>query len=451
MGLDDFEWNWDAPGFDTEPAEFSLWGGLPQQDDAWPEASVDFGGFSFTNDFEAGGDFNLDDAAWFHGLGEAGVEPSWAPVFRDPILVLSEAGSGFEVVIQDGDTIDALANSLGMRTEDLLEANADVDPTRLQIGQRVTVPGRVSQEANTDSAQRTVPASRQPALPTTELYRALGDGNLTANEIGSIRLTEEEAIAILGQQDAWEIASGPDAAVKNERRAKYVLLFGNDAWRKNIDMTYEFVKGLNPAHFLTETGIAAATGTEPVKGTRVNQGEKALQLTSYLTMMGMGAMGQRWLGRFTPRGSAPLQTERVAPSNSSASRPNYDVERWGRYGNPAVRHRAEKVSQGSVKKDANTVAEPWVNMPADVQAIRAGRAVRVGDQFLVNGRIYGVHNSSFFPVSGLGLHPLTRAEYGALGVYNKFGNTAWANKILDLRKVGQAERQKALHVWERPQ
>ncbi len=141
LGLDDFEWNWDAPGFDTEPAEFSLWGGLPQQDDAWPEASVDFGGFSFTNDFEAGGDFNLDDAAWFHGLGEAGVESSWAPVFRDPALEPNPDAPGFQLTIEQGDSLSALAQSLGVTVDDLLAVNPDITrESVLQIGQTLAVP-----------------------------------------------------------------------------------------------------------------------------------------------------------------------------------------------------------------------------------------------------------------------------------------------------------------------
>ena len=144
LGLDDFEWNWDAPGFDTEPAEFSLWGGLPRQDDAWFETNFDFGfgfDFDFRNDLEAGGDFNLDDAAWFHGLGEAGVESSWTPVFRGPVLEPNPSAPGFQLTIEQGDSLSALAQSLGVTVDDLLAVNPDITrESVLQIGQTLAVP-----------------------------------------------------------------------------------------------------------------------------------------------------------------------------------------------------------------------------------------------------------------------------------------------------------------------
>ncbi len=76
LGLDNLDWNWNAPGFDTEPAEFSLWGGLPRQEDAWLDTNFDLGfnfdvEHDFTSDLDAGRDFSLDDLAWFHGTANA--------------------------------------------------------------------------------------------------------------------------------------------------------------------------------------------------------------------------------------------------------------------------------------------------------------------------------------------------------------------------------------------
>lgn len=88
-------------------------------------------------------------------------------------------------------------------------------------------------------------------------------------------------------------------------------------------------------------------------------------------------------------------------------------------------------------------------MPGDVAAINRGEAIRRGEQYLVNGRRYVMEATGrLYPVDGVGLRPLSRAAYKALGVYNTFGMSARAEGILDAMKVGENERIPARAAWQ---
>lgn len=54
-----------------------------------------------------------------------------------------ETGGEAQVyVIRSGDTLSAVARNYGISLEELLNANADVDPRRLQVGQEIRIPAR---------------------------------------------------------------------------------------------------------------------------------------------------------------------------------------------------------------------------------------------------------------------------------------------------------------------
>lgn len=115
---------------------------------------------------------------------------------------------------------------------------------------------------------------------------------------------------------------------------------------------------------------------------------------------------------------------------------------------PNTRHYADKVTQGSLAKDKNTVVDrSVVDLNADVTAIRAGQAQKVGDNFIINDRVYGAHDGTLYPISGPGLYLLDRGGYKALGVLNKFGNSPRADEILRSMKIDDQARAEALKVW----
>ena len=110
------------------------------------------------------------------------------------------------------------------------------------------------------------------------------------------------------------------------------------------------------------------------------------------------------------------------------------------------RHSIRNVKQGGVKKNRNTVAEPHVDMNADVAAINRGEGVRDGNLFTVNGRTYELFDDHLVPHSGPGFHTLNRGEFDALGVFNKLGDTPGAREIA-VKVAGEAGANKALEVW----
>jgi hypothetical protein len=117
---------------------------------------------------------------------------------------------------------------------------------------------------------------------------------------------------------------------------------------------------------------------------------------------------------------------------------------------PDKRHFIPRVRQKSITKRINTVIEPWVDVDADVAAINAGQATRRGDDFIINGRTYRTHGGigqRLIPVEGPGFHQLDRPTYKVLRVFNSFGNTHRAHRILDNMGITTPQRQLALEVW----
>ena len=116
---------------------------------------------------------------------------------------------------------------------------------------------------------------------------------------------------------------------------------------------------------------------------------------------------------------------------------------------PASRHRAQSVTQRTLARPINTVIEPWVDVGGDVLDINAGRAIRVGQRFLVNGRRYHQEaNGTLYPVDGVGFHVLDRGAFRALGVDNEFGLSERAETILDRRQTALEARHRGRAVYE---
>ena len=115
---------------------------------------------------------------------------------------------------------------------------------------------------------------------------------------------------------------------------------------------------------------------------------------------------------------------------------------------PARRHYLNNINQRTVAKNLNTVIEPGVDVVNDLEIIRSGQVVLENDRFVLpNGRIYGHHNGTLYPVSGAGFHQLDRPAFKALGVYNQLGDTPRSAQILDNMGISAEARNIALQVW----
>lgn len=117
------------------------------------------------------------------------------------------------------------------------------------------------------------------------------------------------------------------------------------------------------------------------------------------------------------------------------------------------RHRIQHVRQRAPTRSTITsVVEPWVDMVADAMAINDGLAVREGNEFRVHGRVYGTKvarpGSRLYPVSGDGIHQLTRNEFKALGVYNDLGISPRVELIIARMGVSIAEQYRVRGLWQ---
>lgn len=126
---------------------------------------------------------------------------------------------------------------------------------------------------------------------------------------------------------------------------------------------------------------------------------------------------------------------------SAPKRPLGHVHAW---------HEADKVRHGAHHKPMNTVAESWVDMNADIEAINRGEGVRDGSNWRVNGRLYGVHGDKkgSFPIEGPGLHQLDRLSYKALMWSNRLGLTPEAEAKIAQERIGPEQRDKARALYE---
>jgi hypothetical protein len=80
------------------------------------------------------------------------------------------------------------------------------------------------------------------------------------------------------------------------------------------------------------------------------------------------------------------------------------------------RHKLSRITGSSRTKKRNTVIMPWVDVDADLEAIRAGKAKFHSDKSLyeINDRFWGIEKGKSFPASGDGFVTLTRPQYNAL-------------------------------------
>ena len=117
---------------------------------------------------------------------------------------------------------------------------------------------------------------------------------------------------------------------------------------------------------------------------------------------------------------------------------------------PNERHYASKVKEGTTAKKKNSVFTiSKCQVEEDVEAIRSGKAIRKGDTFIINGRTYGVHNGTLHPISGQGIHQLSRGEFKALGILNQYKGQADKIKLqLERMKIGQADIEAARRVLD---
>ncbi len=115
----------------------------------------------------------------------------------------------------------------------------------------------------------------------------------------------------------------------------------------------------------------------------------------------------------------------------------------------ASRHNLRSIGAQSRPKELNTVIEPGVDVAADIMAINAGHAVRQGQDYTINGRVYREKgDGGVFPVSGTGFHQIDRGTFVALKTYNTKGLTEEAERFLIKAEISEEQRNMAKELWK---
>jgi hypothetical protein len=116
-----------------------------------------------------------------------------------------------------------------------------------------------------------------------------------------------------------------------------------------------------------------------------------------------------WIKRFEARPKAAPGHYSIHMIASDYDLGDYTTKGGGHIPNPPLRspnkrHNINSVNQRTVAKEMNTMIEPGVDVAGDVAALNAGKATREGNTFIVNGRTYGMHDGTLYPISGPGFH-----------------------------------------------
>jgi hypothetical protein len=116
---------------------------------------------------------------------------------------------------------------------------------------------------------------------------------------------------------------------------------------------------------------------------------------------------------------------------------------------PNRRHFQIHVGVKSTPKERNTIIQPWVDVTSDVWAINAGRGIRIGNTVTIDRRTYGIEpTATLYPISGPGFVSLDRGAYKALGYYNDYGFTDFAETEMDRNLISSQSRERARLVLE---
>ncbi|MEQ8280264.1 MAG: hypothetical protein RMA76_13110 [Deltaproteobacteria bacterium] len=112
----------------------------------------------------------------------------------------------------------------------------------------------------------------------------------------------------------------------------------------------------------------------------------------------------------------------------------------------AARHFVDRIGPKSWTKGTNTVVENPQLVADDVAAIRRGEGVIDGDRITINGRTYGAHDGTLFPVEGPGFHQLDRGGFKAIQEIKRAGSLEGAQQALDGMGIPQATRELAARL-----
>ena len=118
---------------------------------------------------------------------------------------------------------------------------------------------------------------------------------------------------------------------------------------------------------------------------------------------------------------------------------------------PHDRHYLDRIKGTSRVKEHNTVILPGVDGPAETALINAGEAIRDGDRYAINNRVWRQKpDGLLIPEAGDGLMYAGRETYRALTVFARFGGPTEAamTQIENSPSITDHDRDEALRIWK---
>ena len=131
---------------------------------------------------------------------------------------------GYEYTVRRGDSFYLIANRLGIPLRDLLEANSDINPARLMVGDVLCIPMEEDDAPRPEMPESTVP----PSIPEENLPEEVPPEETLPDEDLDVPAVDEE-MAVCPQQNRHTIQQGETAADIQLRRNlnRYTLQAAN--------------------------------------------------------------------------------------------------------------------------------------------------------------------------------------------------------------------------------
>lgn len=142
--------------------------------------------------------------------------PSTLP---DPLIVSGtprpSSGAG-KYAVKSGDSPSSIAAHFGIPVDDLIAANGITDPTSLQVGQELVIPGAQQGQALAPTA--TPPATAEaatatPAPPTGRQTYTVRDGDIPETIAAQFGITAQELMEANGITDPASLQVGQELVI----------------------------------------------------------------------------------------------------------------------------------------------------------------------------------------------------------------------------------------------
>lgn len=123
---------------------------------------------------------------------------------------------GETYVVQAGDSPASIAAQFDTTAEAIMEANGITDPTKLEVGQVLTIPGVPAEESAVLNATREPEATSTPATEEQTTY-IVQEGDIPETIAAQFGITAEELMAANGITDPTSLDIGQELVIPAPR------------------------------------------------------------------------------------------------------------------------------------------------------------------------------------------------------------------------------------------